>query len=208
MARSRSAVVEAARTLFLRQGYAGTTMEDIAAAAGLTKRTVYNNYPDKRALFTLIVVDVTAFADAFVTELRHQFASGMTDATLKQSFDELGRRLALGIVRPEVVAMRRLLIGEAREFPELASQYFDRAPGQVLHALAAGFRRLSGQGLLKVTNPSLAAAQFAFLVAGAALDRAMLTGAIPARARILENAREGVTTFLSRYAAPSPRHRT
>src|SRR5262245_32129671 len=56
--RTRTAVLEAARTLFLRQGYAGTTMEDIAALAGITKRTMYNNYASKEALFSQIVEDV------------------------------------------------------------------------------------------------------------------------------------------------------
>jgi AcrR family transcriptional regulator len=65
--RTRAAVVDAARTLFLQKGYAGTTMEEIAALAGLTKRTMYNNYPHKEALFTQIVADVIAFAEAFAT---------------------------------------------------------------------------------------------------------------------------------------------
>src|SRR4051812_12430562 len=45
--RTRGAALAAARTLFLRDGYGGTTMEDVAAEAGLTKRTLYNNYRDK-----------------------------------------------------------------------------------------------------------------------------------------------------------------
>jgi TetR/AcrR family transcriptional repressor of mexJK operon len=199
--RSRAAVVDAARTLFLRKGYAGTTMEDIAAAAGLTKRTLYNNYPDKRALFTMIVVDVTAFADEFARGLRQPFDAGITAGNLRGALTDLGQRLALGIVRPEVIAMRRLLIGEAREFPELAEKYFDRAPGQVLEALAAGFSRLAKARVLRAAKPGVAAAQFAYLVAGEPLDRAVLVGAVPSRKHVIACAREGVLTFLARYAA-------
>jgi TetR/AcrR family transcriptional repressor of mexJK operon len=199
--RTRAAVVEAARRLFMRRGFAGTTMEEIAAAAGLTKRTVYNNYPDKAALFTQIVGNVTVLADEFVRSLRERFPGGITTANLDEVLHDLGRRLALGIVRPEVVALRRLLIGEAREFPSLAREYFDRAPGQVLSELAAGFERLGRRGLLRVNDPRRAAAQFAYLVAGETLDRAVLVGVTPAREEVVACAQDGVETFLARYLA-------
>jgi TetR/AcrR family transcriptional repressor of mexJK operon len=199
--RSRAAVVDAARTLFLRKGYAGTTMEEIAALAGLTKRTVYNNYGGKDALFTRIVADVIAYAEAFAHGLRGEFTAGITAARLPAFLDDLGRRLALGIVRREVIALRRLLIGEAREFPALATDYFERAPGAVLRTLASGFDRLGRAGLLRVTDARLAAAQFAYLVAGELLDRAVLVGTMPPRERVVASARAGVDTFLARYGA-------
>ena len=197
--RTRAAVVDAARTLFLRQGYAGTTMEQIAAAARLTKRTVYNNYGDKDALFRQIVADVLAYAEAFARGLHEEFTVGVTASNLRATLDDLARRLALGIVRPEVIALRRLLIGEARAFPTLGAEYFDRAPGQVLDALASGFTRLGRRRLLRIDNARRAAAHFAYLVAGEPLDRAMLVGTVPPKAAIIAGARDGVETFLSRY---------
>jgi TetR/AcrR family transcriptional repressor of mexJK operon len=191
--RSRAAVVDAARTLFLRNGYAGTTMEEIAALAGLTKRTVYNNYGDKDALFREVVADVLAYAESFARGLHEEFTVGVTAANLRATLDDLGRRLALGIVRLEVVALRRLLIGEARAFPALGAEYFDRAPGQVIEAL------LRRRGLLRLPDARRAAAQFAYLVAGESLDRAMLVGTIPPKEQVVECAREGVETFLIRY---------
>src|SRR5262245_41480119 len=110
--RSRAAALDAARTLFLQKSYAGKTMEEIAALAGLTKRTLYNNYADKEELFLRIVEDVLAFADAFVRGLREEWRADTTASNLEAALHDLGRRLALGIVRPEVVAIRRLLIGE------------------------------------------------------------------------------------------------
>jgi TetR/AcrR family transcriptional repressor of mexJK operon len=197
--RSRAAVVDAARTLFLRKGYAGTTMEEIAAQAGLTKRTVYNNYGDKEALFTAIVADVLAYAEAFARALHEEFTVGVTASNLQATLDDLGRRLALGIVRSDVIALRRLLIGEARAFPALGAEYFDRAPGQVIDALASGFRHLGRRGLLRVKDARRAAAQFAYLVAGEPLDRAMLVGTIPSTEHVIACAQDGVQTFLARY---------
>ena len=199
--RSRAAVLDAARTLFLRHGYAGTTMDDIAAAAGLTKRTLYNNYGDKEALFIEIVTHVLAYAEQFVRGLNEEFDVGITKTNLREKLHDLGGRLALGIVRPEVIALRRLLIGEARVFPTLGADYFDRAPGQVIDALAAGFASLARRRLLRVSDPHRAAAQFAYLVAGEPLDRAVLVGSLPTKAQVTVCAQDGVETFLARYLA-------
>src|SRR5690606_4585950 len=118
-------------------------------------------------------------------------------ADLPATLHDLGRRLALAIVRPEVVALRRLLIGEARTVPDLAKEYYDRAPGRVIAALAEGFAQLSRAGLLRAPDPRRAAEQFAYLVAGAPLDRAMLAGTIPLRKQLHAHARDGVETFLA-----------
>lgn len=200
-------MVEAASTLFLGKGYAGTTIEDIAALAGITKRTVYNNYIDKEALFRMILTDVFAYAGEFARGLRAEFTSGITAVKLPEALHDLGRRLALAIVRPEVVSLRRLLIGERRTFPELASEYFDRVPGQVISALALGFERLASDGLLRVSDPRRAAEQFAYLVVGEPLDRAMLTGSIVRKDHLVAFARDGVETFLARYAAAPAQRR-
>ena len=205
--RTRAAVVDAARTLFLQKGYAGTTMEEIAALAGLTKRTMYNNYPDKEALFTQIVADVIAYAEAFARGLHEEFTVGITATNLAEKLDDLGRRMALAIARPEVIALRKLLIGEARDFPALAADYYDRAPGQVIDALASGFAHLTRRGLLQVKDSRRAAAQFAYLVAGEPLDRAMLAGTIPPKAQLIACSQEGVRTFLARYAASNKARR-
>jgi TetR/AcrR family transcriptional regulator, mexJK operon transcriptional repressor len=199
--RSRAAVVEAARQLFMRKGYAGTTMEEIAAVAGLTKRTLYNNYADKDTLFMQIVAEAMAFAETFARGLHQEFTVGISAASLHAMLDDLARRMALAIMRPEIIALRRLLIGEARAFPALGAEYFDRAPGQVLDALAAGFEHLGRIRLLRVSDPRLAAAQFAYLIVGEPLDRAVLVGTVAAKEHVIACAREGVRTFLARYGA-------
>lgn len=199
VARSRSAAFGAARTLFLSKGYVATTMEDIAVLAGLTKRTLYNNFSNKQALFTQIVAETIAYADEFARGLRNEFTVGIAAVNLPSTLDDIGRRLALVIMRPEVIALRRLLIGEAREFPDLAARYFDQVPGQVLEVLAAGFEQMERLGLLRLADSRQAAAQFAYLVVGAPLDRAVLTGTLPLRQSVIDYAREGVLTFLARY---------
>ncbi len=196
--RSRAAAIEAGTGLFLERGYAGTTMDDIARAAGLSKRTLYNHYADKDALFTEIVTDVIASAERFARGLATDLAN-LTAEDVPAVLHDLATRLALAILRPEVIALRRLLISEADSFPALAEAYFHRAPGRVLNALSSGFAYLHGAGLLRAPEPRRAAEQFAYLVVGGPLDRAMLLGTIPGADEVTACATEGVETFLARH---------
>jgi TetR/AcrR family transcriptional regulator, mexJK operon transcriptional repressor len=173
-------------------------MDDIAKLAGLSKRTLYNNYRDKEALFMQMVNDAISYAEQFADALPAEFV-GLTPADLPVALHDLGRRLALGILRREVIALRRFLIGEARSFPALAEEYFNRAPGRVMVTLAAGFNQLRRAGLLQVKDAQRAAEQFAYLIAGAPLDRAILVGTNPSKEHVIRCAREGVETFLARY---------
>lgn len=200
--RTRAAVLAAARTIFLRHGYGGTTMDDVAAEAGLTKRTLYNNYGDKDRLFRQMVEDAIAIAESFARGLDEEWPSA-TKANVSARLEALGVRLALGIIRPEVVALRRMLIGASRDYPAIGREYFDRAPGQVLRALAEGFATLTRRRILRTRDERSAAEQFAYLVAGAHLDHALMTGELPEQRVIETAARHGVATFLARYARSS-----
>jgi hypothetical protein len=71
----------------------------------------------------------------------------------------------------------------------------------LLDALASGFEHLGQVGLLRVADARHTAAQFAYLVAGEPLDRAVLVGTTPPREHVIACAREGVQTFLARYGA-------
>src|SRR5437660_1442310 len=63
---SAGVIMEAATTLFLRGGYQGTSMEDIATLAGVSKQTVYTHFADKERLFTHLVLRYTDRADEFL----------------------------------------------------------------------------------------------------------------------------------------------
>src|SRR6188472_4297134 len=96
--RSRAAALEAAMSLFLRNGYGATTMDEIAGEAGLTKRTLYNNYANKAALFTEAVTEAIAMAEGFARALDDDyFAQVAADPTT--TLHHLAERLAAAILR-------------------------------------------------------------------------------------------------------------
>jgi TetR/AcrR family transcriptional regulator, mexJK operon transcriptional repressor len=200
IARSRAVIVAAASEHFLRHGYVGASVDDIAAAARVSKRTVYNIFGGKEQLFREILADAFAVAGEFAAGLGSALAK--TD-DVEAELKAIAVELAGSVLSRRVVRLRRLLIGEAERFPELARDYYQRAPDRVLTALADAMDRLGERGLLSVDDPRQASEHFAFLVLGAPLDRALFTPSDDdgftdhERRRVLA----GVEVFLRAYGA-------
>src|SRR5207237_119316 len=126
-ARKRRAIMGAATTLFLRTGYRGTTMDEIAALAAVSKQTVYKNFADKERLFSGIILDIIAQ----VAEPFHAEVLALQDSDeLEKDLHELARRYITSVMQPPVLQLRRLIIGEAGRLPELARNYYERAPAR------------------------------------------------------------------------------
>lgn len=192
--------MDAATSAFLDNGYVGASIEQIAARARVSKPTVYNHFADKEQLFTEFVLRT-------IDQVGQPFFSWI--ATLEHTDDldaalsELAAKL-IGIVRePRLLQLRRLIIGETARFPELARIYFERGAGRTIDALAATFEQLAQRGLLRLTDPGLAAQNFNWLVLSIPLNQAMFTVDPHFDADELERyAREAVAVFLAAYGQP------
>ncbi len=196
--RKRRAIVDAATSAFLRGGYRGTSMDEIAAAAGVSKQTVYKHFADKQRLFSEIVTTtVNEASDPVHDEVRGLQDSGDVEADLRR----LARRQLVLVMQPRILQLRRLVIGEASRFPELGRIFYERGPGRAIPALATAFERLAARGLLHLEDPLLAAAQFNWLVMSAPLNHAMLLGedGPPDPADVEKWAEDGVRMFLAAY---------
>lgn len=200
-ARKRRVVVDAATTLFLRHGYLGTSMDQIAAFAGVSKPTVYRFFADKEQLFTAIVMETLDRAGG-------PFLAGLSrlaetrSGQLADDLRDLARRYLATVTQPAVLQMRRLVIGASHQLPALASAYYERAPERTLRMLADCFRRLADRGLLRAPDPGQAAAHFAFLVLGRALDKSLFCGDQPfTTEELAAQADAGASAFLAAYAA-------
>jgi TetR/AcrR family transcriptional regulator, mexJK operon transcriptional repressor len=198
-ARKRGAILEAATTLFLRNGYRGTSMDEIAALAAVSKQTVYKHFADKERLFSEIVTGtVNEVSDPVHDEVLKLQDSGDVEADLRG----LARRLLERVMQPRILQLRRLVIGEAGRFPELGRAFYEQGPGRTIAALATVFERLAERDVLQLDDPRLAAAHFNWLVMSSPLNRAMFLGEDqpPARAELNRYADAGVRAFLAAYA--------
>jgi TetR/AcrR family transcriptional repressor of mexJK operon len=201
-ARKRSAIMAAATALFLRNGYQGTSMDEIAALAAVSKQTVYKNFADKERLFTDIVLGISGRSDEIIRGMTGDLRGS---ADLERALTELARRYLTAVLQPHVLQLRRLVIAEAGRFPDLACAYYQQAPARAVQTLAAAFGELAGCGLLRMADPMLMAGHFAYLILSIPQDRAMFCVTEQFTGAELERfADTGVEVFLAAYGQPGP----
>jgi TetR/AcrR family transcriptional regulator, mexJK operon transcriptional repressor len=194
--RKRQAILEAATTAFLGNGYLGTSMDEIAALAAVSKQTVYKHFADKQRLFSEIVVaTVNEAGEPTVDEVVNLRDSGDIEADLR----DLARRLLARVMQPRLLQLRRVVIGEAGRFPELGRTFYELGPGRTVDALAAAFERLAERDVLELDDPQLAAAHFNWLIMSVPLNQAMLFGQDEPPADLDRYADAGVRVFLAAY---------
>ena len=196
--RKRAAILDAAGQVFFAKGYVGTSMDEIASVAAVSKQTVYKHFADKETLFHELIT----------ATVQTTGGSGADDPVLTgdQPFDEelarYARHLLHGVMQPHVLQLRRLVIGEASRFPALGRSFYDLGLARTIDALAVVFARLADDGHLRLDDPQLAAEHFIWLVLSIPLNRAMLLGEHhDVRAEDLDRyADVGVDAFLASYA--------
>jgi TetR/AcrR family transcriptional regulator, mexJK operon transcriptional repressor len=198
--RKRRAIMDAAAEAFLRDGYRGTSMDGIAAAAQVSKQTVYKHFSDKQRLFAEIVTATTSqAADSVDVDARALADSDDVEADLR----DLGRRLLTLVLQPRVLRLRRLVIAEAGRFPELGQMFMQQGVGRTGQVLASAFERLAARGLLEMDDPGVAAAQFSWLIMSRPVNEAMLLGRhdTPDPADVVRLVDDGVRMFMKAYGA-------
>jgi TetR/AcrR family transcriptional regulator, mexJK operon transcriptional repressor len=197
-ARKRRAIVEAAQSAFLRKGYGGTTMDEVAALAGVSKQTVYQHFAHKKSLFSDIIIGEIAAAESRTSGLVDALA---TTDDLERDLRRFARKHVVDVIQPEIVRLRRIVIAEAEQFPELARTWWEHGPERAHAVLAEQLRALHARGLLSVPDPTLAAQHLNWLLLSIPLHRATFdVGATFTTRELHRLADEGVRVFLAGYA--------
>jgi TetR/AcrR family transcriptional regulator, mexJK operon transcriptional repressor len=199
----RSAIVVAARELFLADGVDRSSVDAVAARAGVSKRTVYDYFGDKDALF-LAVFESTG--ESLLVALRQAIEDTLTDVPdLQKALVTFSMRIAtetLGSV--DYLAFMRLLAMESAHLPGLRDHRLMNAPEEAIAERLAEFARA---GRLEAPAPRLAADHFVALTLLLVINK---LGSSFARddARVRPILVEGVRAFLRAYATPpaAPRH--
>ncbi|MFH6565648.1 TetR/AcrR family transcriptional regulator [Pseudomonas kulmbachensis] len=138
----RLSFVQAAGRLFIEFGFGSVTMEAIAAEAGASKVTLYGYYPNKDALFEAFVVE--AGKGGIETLLASKDA-----VDLHSSLMHLGMAYLDLVTRPEVIALNRLIIGEAGRQPELSRTFYENGPRRTLLSICDVLENLMARKLLR-----------------------------------------------------------
>jgi AcrR family transcriptional regulator len=202
LAAKRTAIIEAAGRVFAREGFAGTSIDMIAAEAGVSRQTVYNHIGDKAKVFAAVVEATTERANAGLFATLATFPDQPTD--LEAELTAFAHRLAANCICERCSSdLLKLVETEGQRHPELFATWRERGPGRVWAAIAARFARLAHAGFLDVEDPDLAARQFMSLVT-TDLRPAALMGRQPTEAEIDCATRAAVRTFLRAYRRREP----
>ncbi|WP_055712496.1 TetR/AcrR family transcriptional regulator [Streptomyces torulosus] len=193
----RAAILTAARELFLADGFDRSSVDAVAARAGVSKRTVYDYFGDKR---TLLQAVVDAVGQSLITTIRSTLDETLTDRTgdadLEDALISFSMRIATDMLgSAEYATLQRLVRAESGHLPQPGYNSMADTPDE---ALAERFAAFGAAGLLDVPDPRLAADQFIALTFGVALDRLGSANAAQDD-RVRPLVVEGVRTFLRAY---------
>jgi len=200
------AIAQAALRLFLRDGYERTSVDAIAAEAGVSKRTVYNRYGDKESLFLSVLRDTYSSMMATFREITEKHLGEVTD--VQQDLTAFALEVAGSMTTaPDRIALVRLILTEAPFFPALMRE--QQGPTTMHGSVTAYLARLAGEGRLAVTDPSEAAEHLVALTINQINARTMF-GVVPiSDAEVNRIITSGVAAFVRAYrpadpSAPSP----
>ncbi len=153
-------VLGAARTVFLRAGYQGASMDAIAREAGGSKGTLYAYFANKENLFAAVVADECRRQAAVLEKLdAERLPIGL-------ALRQVGIWLIDFLLRPDVMALRRIVVAEAHHFPELGRTFFEHGPAKIQSMVAEFLGEPIVQRELNIPNTEIAAELFLVLVKG------------------------------------------
>ncbi|MFT8679198.1 TetR/AcrR family transcriptional regulator [Gluconacetobacter sp.] len=148
-------VIAAAREAFLRDGFGGTSMDDLASAAKVARRTLYNQFGSKENLFRAVVTDMWGRIDP--AELIEEAAAGKGP---KEGLQAIGLALASHWASPTVIAFLRLAIVEGERFPELPRSFYKYGKEPIVLAVQAYLERMVQDNVLYIEDTLIATQQF------------------------------------------------
>ncbi|WP_134739083.1 TetR/AcrR family transcriptional regulator [Nocardioides sp. 503] len=201
LAHKRAAILAAARELFVAHGVERTSMDAVAAAAGVSKRTVYDYYGDKHGLLMAVIVDA---GESLLVTLRQAIDDHLADdagiddtAGLERALTSFACELGTSMLASsDYTATVRLITENAAVLTELRTHPLNVAPEE---AVAERLAHFATRGLLETDDPRLAADHFNALTTLLAFSGQQVDGEDPDRVRRIMT--DGVHAFMRAYGA-------
>jgi TetR/AcrR family transcriptional regulator, mexJK operon transcriptional repressor len=166
--RLRQRILEVATELFLAKGYGSTTIEAVAARAGISKRTLYHRFDDKSVLFAAVVHEI-------IEQIRPPAGVPLIEgATLRDVLRRLAGMILRAALSPQAIALHRLVMAESARFPELVRAVHGDGSAREATTLIGGLlAREPRDSTLSAEKRAFAAEQFIFMVVTLPQRRAM-----------------------------------
>lgn len=192
-AEKRANALAAALTVFSSKGYAETTMDAIAAEAGLTKPTLYQYFPSKHDLFREMML---APRDQMLMAFDH--SAGKCHVEQLWEFSWV---YAKTVMHPEFLALARLIIGDAQRYPEMGQAYQASGPDRVLKGLSGFMAKQAELNRLQIEDAELAAEDFWGLILSAPRNKALhVPDSNTSVEQLGKYIKNGIRVFLKAYS--------
>ena len=156
----RASILEAAKRLFIEQGYLGVSMDQIAAAAGVSKLTVYSHFGDKETLFA------AAIAATCEEVLPEELFAPAPAGTLREQLRSIGQAFFDLITSDEAISMHRLMNTPGTAENAMRELFWNAGPQRLQAAFARFLQPHVAAGRLRIDDIPLAASQFFCLLKG------------------------------------------
>ena len=187
-------VLAGARKVFLRDGFAGASVDEIAREAGVSKATLYSYFPDKQLMFSEV------FRAELVLGVDEPMVGASADRPAAEGLPLMLQDIARRMVSAEAVRSYRVGVAESARFPELVREYHElvhkRRCQEVRHYLECWIRR----GELEIEDLDLAAEQVIALATVMLRDRALFLGQEKVSDAIVRRMTQGCAQmFLATY---------
>jgi len=194
-------ILDGAAAAFAQDGYEGASMSHIAAMAGVSKGTLYNYFAGKKELFA-------AFVQRECTERLLLFFDEVEPGlSLEATLLHLGRRMLAMLASESGLLIYRMVVAEARKFPELAEAFDEAGPKRGLARMAALIDSHVESGALVVADPGFAAEQlFSLLQTRLLMQRRLGLSAAPSEKDMEHVVLEAVRLFLRGYGRAVAQH--
>jgi TetR/AcrR family transcriptional repressor of mexJK operon len=149
----RMELAAVAERLFLKHGFAETTMQMIALEAEASKETLYRHFAGKEALFAELI-------NARAVTVAGPQSALARDEPPETALLELGMSLMNLMMKGEAPSLFNIVLADARRAPDLARIFYDQGPGATQRRLTAYLRSAAQRGQLRCPNPHQAAKLF------------------------------------------------
>ena len=192
----RDALLGAALEQFLALGPRGPAMDEIAARAGVSKATLYSNFPDRDALLEAVIRREShrIISDGYLLEAR--------ELDFKTALERFGERLLTFLVDPRRAALERLIMAAVENHADLARRFFAAGPGRSRGILIELIVRGTRQGIIRANDAQAAAEDLIGLWWGVLrLEIALGIRKVPPAAEIRRRSARAVAQFIRLYGA-------
>ncbi|MEC6391945.1 TetR/AcrR family transcriptional regulator [Acinetobacter pittii] len=190
----RARILQAAKAIFLKSGYHGTSMNQIAQEAGVTKLTVYNHFQDKVNLFICAITETCE-----ETLCTKQFDLDTSADFYQTLFIVCSRALQI-IYSPEALKLDHVLLELAAEQNPLALQFFEASHTRMENQLAEFFQKAAQLGFIQADDPIYQTELLLTLLLGVRHHKVLLgITAAPNTQELEQIIRDAINLFLLKY---------